>query len=150
MELNIEKMTSVIIEATKTTFEQMAFSDPIVSESKMDLKAEVNICSSILVNEPLPLEMALFVSRDLVEQVAETVFCFGAEEISDTEKLEDILRETLNTIGGLVMSNYLDDNVTFALGLPENKPADLDSDKAAIVVDFAVDESKIQIQLYDY
>ncbi len=110
-----EKTTEVLEEA----LENMAFVG--IEECSQETIAELDqdtLAVNLLITEPALLEMRLDIAKELLYQIAETMYTMERDELED-QHINDLLSEILNTIAGRFMSEILPAESNFALGLPE-------------------------------
>ncbi|MBW2185690.1 MAG: chemotaxis protein CheX [Deltaproteobacteria bacterium] len=110
-----QKTTTVLEE----TLENMAF----VSIEECTLEEAVNLKQqmlgvNLLITEPELLEMRLDVSKELLYQIAETMYTMDRDELSD-QLINDLLAEILNTLAGRFMTEILPPESDFSLSIPE-------------------------------
>lgn len=113
----IEVMYQAMNVAAAETLENMAFVEvtPIRSCS-LDQDAELMVVS-LLMHDPVPGEFRLSMPRDLLLQIAETLYSMPLEELEELQ-LEDTLAELLNTLAGKFLNRVIPGEV-YRLGLPE-------------------------------
>jgi hypothetical protein len=78
--------------------------------------------------EPVQGELYLFMLKELVTAIAESIFATPREEITK-QQIIDMVTELLNTITGRFMNSYLPADQTYKLGLPEfDNSGDMESE----------------------
>ena len=109
------KTTGVLEE----TLENMAFVgiEECTEAEAGELKQEM-IGVNLLITEPELLEIRLDVSKELLYQIAETMYTIDRDELED-RLINDLLAEILNTLAGRFMSEILPAETNFALSIPE-------------------------------
>ena len=110
-----QKTTAVLEE----TLENMAF----VSIEECTLEEATNLKQpmlgvNLLITEPELLEIRLDVSKELLYQIAETMYTMDRDELSD-QLINDLLAEILNTLAGRFMTVILPPESDFSLSIPE-------------------------------
>lgn len=114
-ELLGEKLSNVVDE----TFENMAFiSTEEVDEEQLPVDSEQLREVRLLVTSPIVIEIHLHLAEELLHQIVENMYTIDAEDITE-EQISDVLAETLNTLGGRLMTEILPPDQTFSLSLPE-------------------------------
>ena len=106
-------------EVLEETLENMAFvsveesTEAEVSELKQEM-----VGANLLITEPELLEMRLDVSKELLYQIAETMYTMDRDEL-ENQLINDLLAEILNTLAGRLMTEILPPETNFALSIPE-------------------------------
>jgi len=110
-----QKTTEVLEE----TLENMAFVsiEECTSDEALNLKQQM-LGVNLLITEPELLEMRLNVSKELLYQIAETMYTMDRDELND-QLINDLLAEILNTLAGRFMTEILPPDSDFALSIPE-------------------------------
>ena len=106
-------------EVLEETLENMAFLgiEECTLAEAIELKQEM-VGVNLLITEPELLEMRLDVSKELLYQIAETMYTMERNELED-RLINDLLAEILNTQAGRFMTEILPSDSTFALSIPE-------------------------------
>lgn len=106
-------------QAVSQTLENMAFMEVLEHyDPSCTIPAAELAWASLLIADPVQGEIRLAMSKTLLTKLTAAIFALDPEEISQAQ-MDDILHELLNTIGGLFMTKLLEDDQTYALGLPE-------------------------------
>ena len=114
-----KNLNILMFNVVNEVLETMAFMEIMESFASLTPKDIPNLAwSSLLVNDPVLSEFKLFMSKDLILKIAESVYGLPEEELTD-QILDDTLGEMLNTITGRFFTKVLPNEQTFALGLPE-------------------------------
>lgn len=115
--------------AIEQTFEEMAFIDaelliePLGEDNDEDL-----YYSTISISKPFKAVITLKIPPGCAMLFAESLYANFEMEITD-EIQRDVLAESLNTIAGCFMKNYLSENEGFELCLPKTGIGSLLTDK---------------------
>ncbi len=108
-----------MISATSKTMEDMLF---IAVMEHLDRGYEIPldelVWTSLLINDPVQGEIRLAMPKTLLTKFTCNIFAMDEEEVTQPQ-MDDILNELLNTIAGLFMTNLLEDNQEYKIGLPE-------------------------------
>ena len=108
-----------MISAASKTMEDMLF---IALMEHLDRTYEIPVedlaWTSLLINDPVQGEIRLAMPKTLLTKFTCNIFAQDEDEITQPQ-LDDILNELLNTIAGLFMTNLLEDNQEYKIGLPE-------------------------------
>lgn len=113
------EINSIMINVISNVFEDMAFMEAIESREILEPQDIPNLMwSSLLVNDPVYEEFKLFISKNLVRKITETIYGFLDEESGD-QILNDTLTEILNIVVGKFFKEVLPPEQSFSLGLPE-------------------------------
>jgi len=108
-----------MISATSKTMEDMLF---IAVMEHLDRGYEIPldelVWTSLLINDPVQGEICLAMPKTLLTKFTCNIFSMDEEEVTQPQ-MDDILNELLNTIAGLFMTNLLEDNQEYKIGLPE-------------------------------
>ena len=108
-----------MISATSKTMEDMLF---IAVMEHLDRGYEIPldelVWTSLLINDPVQGEIRLAMPKTLLTKFTCNIFSMDEEEVTQPQ-MDDILNELLNTIAGLFMTNLLEDNQEYKIGLPE-------------------------------
>ncbi len=108
-----------MISATSKTMEDMLF---IAVMEHLDRGYEIPldelVWTSLLINDPVQGEICLAMPKTLLTKFTCNIFAMDEEEVTQPQ-MDDILNELLNTIAGLFMTNLLEDNQEYKIGLPE-------------------------------
>jgi len=108
-----------VISATSKTMEDMLF---IAVMEHLDRGYEIPldelVWTSLLINDPVQGEIRLAMPKTLLTKFTCNIFAMDEEEVTQPQ-MDDILNELLNTIAGLFMTNLLEDNQEYKIGLPE-------------------------------
>ncbi|MEA3465480.1 MAG: chemotaxis protein CheX [Thermodesulfobacteriota bacterium] len=108
-----------ITEVLEETLENMAFvgieecSEIEASELKQEMMG-VNL----MITDPELLEMRLNTSKELLYQIAETMYTMDRDELEE-QLINDLLAELLNTLAGRFMSAIIPTETNFSLSIPE-------------------------------
>ncbi len=132
-----------MISATSKTMEDMLF---IAIMEHLDRSYEIPpeqlVWTSLLINDPVQGEIRLAMPKTLLKKFTCNIFAMDEEEVTQSQ-LDDILNELLNTIAGLFMTNLLEDNQEYKIGLPElGKDALLEVDSDTIVWKLMTDDEE--------
>lgn len=105
--------------ATSKTMEDMLF---IAVMEHLDRGYEIPldelVWTSLLINDPVQGEIRLAMPKTLLTKFTCNIFAMDEAEVTQPQ-MDDILNELLNTIAGLFMTNLLEDNQEYKIGLPE-------------------------------
>lgn len=125
---------SAMIAAAQRTLEHMVFMEIIEERgTPSKISAEHLARCSLLINEPIQGEIHLVVPSDLLKKITGNVFGIADEEVT-TSQAYDILKELLNTIAGLFMTNLLPKDQEYKIGLPNLEAGDLpEADEHGVV-----------------
>jgi hypothetical protein len=108
-----------MISATSKTMEDMLF---IAVMEHLDRGYEIPldelVWTSLLINDPVQGEIRLAMPKTLLTKFTCNIFAMDEDEVTQPQ-MDDILNELLNTIAGLFMTNLLEDNQEYKIGLPE-------------------------------
>ncbi|MEZ4598820.1 MAG: chemotaxis protein CheX [Syntrophotaleaceae bacterium] len=115
-----DRLGDAVYSAIANTLENMTFLEvgKDLADARRYPEEEILSCR-LLIHDPLQGEMYLLMPRPLLQKIASTVYILPEQDLSEKMVL-DMLGELINTIGGLLMTAYLPQNQTYALGLPEN------------------------------
>lgn len=106
-------------QAVSQTLENMAFTEVLTHFDPDYAIPEAELAwTSLLITDPVQGEIRLAMSKSLLEKLTATIYTLEPEEISPAQS-KDILNELLNTIAGLFMTALLEDDQTYAIGLPQ-------------------------------
>ncbi|MBU0484929.1 MAG: hypothetical protein KKB30_10495 [Proteobacteria bacterium] len=112
-----KKWDDIMYSAISETIESMAFMEVIPTDDSHEPEKDC-LCVSLLVHDPVQGEFELFMGRDLITMLADTVYGPVMAEVSD-QNIFDLLAEILNTVVGRFMSDILPEDTSFKLGVPE-------------------------------
>jgi len=105
-------------QAVSQTLENMAFTEVLEHfDPDYEIPATELVWTSLLISDPVQGEIRLAMSKTLLENLTATIFALELEEISPAQS-KDIINELLNTIAGLFMTKLLEDDQSYAIGLP--------------------------------
>ncbi len=141
-----EKLSDVVDE----TFENLAFiSTEEVDAEQLPVDAEPLYKVRLLVTAPIVIEIHLHMAEELLRQIVETMYTIDAEDIT-TEQILDVLAETLNTLGGCLMTQLLPSDQAFSLSLPEIVTEGLTSADENIVLSayYLADELPLKVKIF--
>ncbi len=113
------KFYQAMIHAVSQTLENMIFLEAMEHvDRSYDIPADEVVWTSLLIMDPVQGEIRLAMADATLEKFTGNIFGFETEEITPAQK-NDILNELLNTIAGLFMTNLLEAEQQYKLGLPE-------------------------------
>jgi hypothetical protein len=119
----VAPMDKAMLTAVAETFENLAFMEALPGdEDAVQTAQDECLQAALLFHEPVQGEIRVAFPRELLTQVAATVFGLPAGECSDST-LHDVSAEILNTIAGRFMNELLPEHQVFRIGLPEIGPA---------------------------
>ncbi|MCW8860131.1 MAG: chemotaxis protein CheX [Deltaproteobacteria bacterium] len=136
-----------MIKATSQTLENMAFMEAMEHfDQAYEIPVEEISWTSMLIHDPVQGEVRLAMSKQLLKKLTGNIFAIDEEEITAAQT-NDILKELLNTITGLFMTNLLNADQEYQLGLPELGEGELpEVDRDTIVWKLMTsDEDALQI-----
>lgn len=137
-----------MINAAGQTLENMAFTEVM---EHFDLTYEIPTndlaWTSILIHDPVQAEIRLAMPRSLMKNLTSNIFSIPGEEVTEVQ-MQDILHELLNTIAGLFMTNLLDDNQVYKLGLPEAGEGELPAVDADTLIWKLMTGDEAPLQIY--
>ncbi len=148
--INLKEMEPLIFDALSDAFENMAFMEVNRTENVLtEAELAKYICSSLTFNATFEGVILLYLTYDLLAQIAEDLYSLDASEI--TEQVEhDILGEINNTFVGEYLSKIVPENETFTMGLPEVKKNDFSQDDdGKIILHYLVEEWQIRVELIE-
>lgn len=125
------ELTSFLHQKTTTVLEETLENMAFVSIEECSLEEAANLKQpmlgvNLLITEPELLEMRLDVSKELLYQIAETMYTMDRDELSDP-LINDLLAEILNTLAGRFMTEILPPESDFSLSIPELAEEDEES-----------------------
>ena len=115
----LEKWDGLMFQAVSESIEDMAFMEVLPNKDASGptgLSGDV-IRASLPVQDPVQGEFVICLNKDLLINIAETVYGPMVDELRD-QNLFDLLGEILNTVVGRFMSAIVPGDRTFRLGLP--------------------------------
>jgi len=119
MEYDETQASIALQKAIEQTFEEMAFIDAeLLPEPVTDDLDEDAYYSTISIVKPFKAEITLHVPPGCARLFAESLYANFEMVITD-EIQRDVLAESLNTIAGCFMKNFLTDEESFELCLPQ-------------------------------
>lgn len=128
------KFYQAMIHAVSLTLENMIFLEAMEHcDRSYEIPAEDAVWTSLLISDPVQGEIRLVMASDTLQKFTDNVFGFEVDEITDAQR-NDILNELLNTIAGLFMTNLLEADKKYQLGLPELGVGELPEPEADTVV----------------
>ena len=138
-----------MIAAVSKTLENMVFMEAMEHfDRTYEIPPEEVIWTSLLIHDPVQGEIRLAMQRDVLKKITGNVFALDDEEITQPQ-MEDILNELLNTIAGLFMTNLLEDDQEYKLGLPELGEGELpEADETDTIVWKLMTSDEEALQLY--
>ncbi len=108
-----------MISAASKTMEDMLFIALMEHlDRSYEIPVEELVWTSLLINDPVQGEIRLAMPKTLLTKFTCNIFAQDEDEITQLQQ-NDILNELLNTIAGLFMTNLLEDNQEYKIGLPE-------------------------------
>ncbi len=108
-----------IIEATQETFENMAFLDAVLLDSKTMPEFDDKIVwSSIPLTAPINGVMWMILPQNDAEKVVSSLYPVDNDELTQ-EMVLDVITEFVNTISGRCMG-IIDENIKSGVGLPSS------------------------------
>lgn len=120
-----------MINATSQTLENMAFMEVMQHvDTKYEIPEEDLSWTSILIHDPVQGELKLALPTSSLKSLTGNIFAIDEEEVGEAQ-MTDILNELLNTIAGLFLTNIVQEDQEYQLGLPElgeGPLPDIDSD----------------------
>ena len=139
------KLHTAITEVLEEAFESMAFisTEECSKEDAAAIQQEM-MAVNLLITEPVLFEMRLDVAKELLYQVAETMYTMDRDELED-KFINDLLAELLNTLAGRFMTEILPDEKSFSLSLPEL--ATDESNAPALKFYYSAEECPISIEI---
>ncbi len=114
-----------MISATCQTLENMIFSEAMEHfDCSYKIPADDLIWTSILINDPVQGEIVLAMSKSSLKKMTADIFALDIDAVEEAQT-KDIINELLNTIVGLFMTNLVNDDQTYKIGLPELNDGEL-------------------------
>ncbi len=108
-----------MINAVSQTLENMVFIEVMEHfDQSYEIPAEDLVWNSLLINDPVQGEIRLAMPKTFLKELTGNIFSIDNDEITQPQ-LDDILNELLNTIVGLFLTNLLEDDQEYKMGLPE-------------------------------
>lgn len=136
-------------DAISQTLENMVFMEATEHyDQSYEIPAEDLIWAYLVVQDPVQSEIRLALPKSLLKNLTSSVFSLEDDEVTQAQ-MDDILHELLNTIVGLFMTNLLEDNQTYKMGLPEpgeGRLPEVDADTLVWKM-MTSDEDALQIQV---
>ena len=146
--LKHKPLYQAMIHAVSTTLENMVFMEAMEHfDRTYEIPVEELVWTSLLVHDPVQGEIRLAMPVTLLKKLTANVFALEDEEI-DQAQMDDILNELLNTIAGLFMTNLLEDDQQYKLGLPELGQGDMPETDADTIVWKLMTSEEDPLQLY--
>jgi CheY-specific phosphatase CheX len=137
-----------MINAASQTLENMAFTEVMEHfDLTYEIPADDLAWTSILIHDPVQAEIRLAMPQSLMKNLTSNIFSIAEEEVTEIQ-MQDILHELLNTIAGLFMTNLLDDNQVYQLGLPETGNGELPATDADTLVWKLMTGDEAPLQIY--
>ncbi len=136
-----------MLAAVCQTLENMAFTEAMEHYNpEYNIPAADLVWSSILIQDPAQGEIRLAMPVEVLKKLTGAIFGLPEEEITPSQ-MDDILHELLNTIAGLFMTELLEADQTFKLGLPEHGegPVPEAEENAVVWKLMTADEDPLQI-----
>ena len=117
MVISNDVIRTAIVEATQETFENMAFLDAVILDSKgmPDFDAKV-LWASIPLTAPINGKMWLILPEKDAEKIVSSLYPVDDKDLTK-EMVSDVIAEFVNTISGRCMG-LIDENVNSGVGLP--------------------------------
>jgi hypothetical protein len=114
-----QNFDQLVHQSISVTLENMAFMEVSadVSESQ-PLSAVDTMSARLLVLDPLQAEIQLTLAVSLLRKIVEVVHAFPEDDVVD-KILPDMVGEMLNTVAGRLLNDFLPENQSYRLGLPE-------------------------------
>ena len=108
-----------MITAISQTLENMVFMEVMEHfDRSYEIPADDLAWNSLLINDPVQGEIRLAMPKTFLKQLTGNIFSIDDDEITQAQT-DDILNELLNTIVGLFLTNLLEDDQEYKMGLPE-------------------------------
>lgn len=137
-----------MINAASRTLENMAFMEVMEHfDPDYQIPAEDLSWTSILILDPVQAELRLAMPTSLLRQLTGSVFAMDEADVDDGQ-VNDILNELLNTIAGLFMTNLLNDDQEYQLGLPERGAGALPETDADTMVWKLMTSDEVPMQIF--
>lgn len=137
-----------MINAASRTLENMAFMEVMEHfDPDYQIPAEDLSWTSILILDPVQAELRLAMPTSLLRQLTGSVFAMDEADVDDGQ-VNDILNELLNTIAGLFMTNLLNDDQEYQLGLPERGTGALPETDADTMVWKLMTSDEVPMQIF--
>ncbi len=115
-----ENFNQAVHTAVLETFENMTFMEVLSHSPENQEPILLDPQGELLpVFEPLEGNFWLFLPKNLLISIAESVYVMDSDEI-DAQIQQDTLAELLNTLAGKVLQEALPEDQLFSLGLPQS------------------------------
>ncbi len=117
--LKHKPLYQAMINAVSQTLENMVFMEVMEHfDRSYEIPAEDLAWNSLLINDPVQGEIRLAMAKTFLRKLTGNIFSIDDEEITEPQ-MNDIQNELLNTIVGLFLTNLLEDDQEYKMGLPE-------------------------------
>ena len=146
--LKHKPLYQAMVNAVSTTLENMVFMEAMEHfDRTYEIPAEERVWTSLLINDPVQGEIRLAMPEQLLSKLTGNIFALDDEEITRPQ-MNDILNELLNTIAGLFMTNLLEDDQQYQLGLPELGQGEMPEADSDTIVWKLMTSEEDPLQLY--
>jgi len=112
-----DNISEQIMKASSKTLESLAFLEVYAAEESVDYSEMEVMSVHLQILEPCKGTLGLQTSKTFLRKVGEGIFSIPADDL-DSQQIEDLLNELLNTIAGSFLSLALSDDEQFAISLP--------------------------------
>ena len=137
-----------MINAVSQTLENMVFMEVMEHfDRSYEIPAEDLVWNSLLINDPVQGEIRLAMAKTFLEKLTENIFSIDHNEITQPQ-LDDILNELLNTIVGLFLTNLLEDDQEYKMGLPELGEEELPEHDANTIIWKLMTDGEDALQIF--
>lgn len=137
-----------MINAVSQTLENMVFMEVMEHfDRSYEIPAEDLVWNSLLINDPVQGEIRLAMAKTFLEKLTENIFNIDHNEITQPQ-LDDILNELLNTIVGLFLTNLLEDDQEYKMGLPELGEEELPENDANTIIWKLMTDGEDALQIF--
>jgi len=137
-----------MITAASQTLENMVFMEVMEHfDRSYEIPTEDLAWNSLLVNDPIQGEIRLAMSKTLMKKLTGNIFGIDDDEITQPQ-MDDILNELLNTIVGLFLTNLLEGDQEYKMGLPELGEGELPEIDANTIVWKLMTDGEDALQIF--